>query len=91
MEGYYCRMPKWSPDGSQIVFYRHFGTATCLAYYTTQICTMDADGSNVNCIANKNGHGEYSPTWSPDGSKILYDRDEGTCSNPKDLWMMVQG
>lgn len=28
------------------------------------------------------------PTWSPYGDKILYDRDEGTCSNPKDIYMM---
>ena len=88
LDGYYCRRPDWSPDASQIAFYRHFGTGTCAAYRTTQICTMNADGSNMNCIANQGGHGEYWPTWSPLGDKILYDRDEGTCSNPKDIYMM---
>ena len=88
LDGYYCRRPDWSPDASQIAFYRHFGIGTCSAYYTTQVCTMNADGSNMSCIPNINGHGEYWPTWSPSGDKILYDRDEGTCSNPKDIYIM---
>lgn len=49
---------------------------------------QDRYGSNMNCIANEGGHGEYWPTWSPSRDKILYDCDEGTCSNPKDIYMM---
>lgn len=88
MDGYYCRWPSWSPAGNKIAFHRHLGTGTCSAYATTQICIMDSDGNNVNCYPNEGGHGEYSPSWSPDGTTIIYDRDERTCSNPKDLWMM---
>lgn len=88
MDGYYCRWPSWSPDGRKIAFYRHYGTSTCAAYRTTEVCTMNADGSEVTCFGNSAGHGEFHPSWSPDGTTLIYDRDEGTCSNPKDLWMM---
>ncbi len=87
-DGYYANWPVWSPDGSKIAFYRHKGTATCSAYRTTEICVMNADGSGLVCYGNTDGHGEYSPSWSPDGTKLLYDRDEKTCNNPKDLWIM---
>ena len=88
MDGYYAKAPSWSPDGLKIAFYRRYGTSTCDAYATTEVCTMSPDGSNVACFGNTDGHGEYAPAWSPDGSKIVYARDEESCSDPSDLWTM---
>jgi uncharacterized protein (TIGR02246 family) len=55
--------PSWSPDGHWLVF------------FTTEnkedwVCIVGADGSGRRRIA----HGDF-PSWSPNGGKILYDRD----------------
>lgn len=79
-------MPKWSPDGSKIVFIcRRIISGTGLPY--TDIFAMNADGSGrqqlTDCIAlaaqaGPKGEDEAisywngAPTWSPDGSKILF-------------------
>jgi dipeptidyl aminopeptidase/acylaminoacyl peptidase len=65
--------PDWSPDGSQIVFessIHHDGDRT-------DIYVIDSDGSNVQRLT----FGIYqtaagwnrSPSWSPDGSKIIFE------------------
>ena len=56
--------PMISPDGSKIVFTRHFSESE------QYISVMNRDGSNV-----KNLTGYYDakdPVWSPDGLKILF-------------------
>jgi Tol biopolymer transport system component len=88
MSGYYCRHPSFSPDQTKVAFYRHYGTNTCEAYGTAEVCVMNSNSSNVVCFGNTDGHGEYNPGWSPDGTKLIYDRDEGTCNNAKDIWTM---
>lgn len=40
--------------------------------YTTDIWVMDADGSNQVNLTNTPSVSEYSPVWSPDGTKIAY-------------------
>jgi len=40
--------------------------------YTTDIWVMDADGSNQVDLTNTPTISEYSPVWSPDGTKIAY-------------------
>ena len=68
--------PRWSPDGSKIVFEAD-GT----------IRVMNANGSNV--VSLTNGH---RPDWSPDGKRIAFDRVStsgcvvGIC--PSDLYVM---
>ena len=81
--------PAWSPDGTRIAFTRITGMATCSAYNTTRIGIINSsDGSGYTEIPNVSGHGLYDPSWSPDGTQILYNQDEGICSNPRDLYIM---
>ena len=49
--------PRWSPDGTKIVYHSDEG-----------ICTVDTDGNFQNL-----GVFGSNPSWSPDGTKIIYD------------------
>ncbi len=52
--------PVWSPDGSTLAFTR-----------TSQLWTMDADGTNEAMLLAESPQGI---TWSPDGAKLAYGR-----------------
>lgn len=85
---YYDWNPSWSPDGKKIAFSRSTGTGTCSAYSTMHISILNLEDMSLLEIPISGNHGEALPSWSPDGTKIMYALDEGTCSNPKDLWIM---
>jgi dipeptidyl aminopeptidase/acylaminoacyl peptidase len=50
--------PNYSPDGSQIVYFRSDG-----------MWMMDADSTNPHRVLNGGG---FTPRWSPDGTMIAY-------------------
>lgn len=66
------RWPSWSPDGSKIVFLSAiFDTSDELPIATDQgIYVMDADGKNRTKVIDPPG--ARSPSWSPDGKRIVY-------------------
>jgi TolB protein len=83
--------PAWSPDGERIAFISNRApSARCLfhdcAGYTNEIYAMDADGGGVTRLT-ETPDDEASPSWSADGTKIVYSRilDE---EEPHELWVM---
>jgi Tol biopolymer transport system component len=59
--------PRWSPDGSQLAYFR-VGRDGSL-----RLMVMNADGTNVREIPGTHQTGSFNPPdWSPDGSVILY-------------------
>ena len=61
--------PVYSPDGSKIAFNRKNG-------FRTDICVINADGTNLVTLTSANPQLEnsesFSPSWSPDGSKLAF-------------------
>jgi Tol biopolymer transport system component len=73
--GKYLYFFSWSPDGRRLVF------ATPPAVdEPDEIYVMDVDGSNLTRLTFFDGTDE-EPTWSPDGSQIVWQRE---C----DIWVM---
>jgi Big-like domain-containing protein/WD40 repeat protein len=68
--------PRWSPNGSKIVFSR--GSASLP---TSDIYVMNPDGTQKTNLTSALDGINKGPKWSPDGSKILF-------LNKRDLYVM---
>ncbi|MDQ3933566.1 MAG: hypothetical protein M3340_02925 [Actinomycetota bacterium] len=62
------RQPAWSPRGDLIVFAAPDFEAGC---FSQELRGVRPDGSGLHTIGPP-GHHAYSPTFTPDGSKIVY-------------------
>lgn len=58
-------VPKWSPDGSRILFYGIGMGKEQRAYW------ISADGGEAKPVSMQRGE-EMSPCWSPDGNSVMY-------------------
>jgi TolB protein len=67
----------FSPDGSEIVF----DAGTDVGY---DIFVMDANGSHVQQLTHSGT--DYNPSWSPDGTKLLFTRQEA--ASQSDIFVM---
>jgi TolB protein len=71
--------PRWSPDGSRIVFVSDRDGDDELYF-------MGADGTGVRQLTHTNSAREATPAWSPDGRRILFARS--TAAREPDVWVI---
>jgi len=78
-------LPKWSPDGSRIVF-------TSSRNGQTEIYTMKVDGTNPTRLTD-DPRSDTMPAWSPDGERIVWaaERAGGGTPNFEIFTMKVDG
>lgn len=74
--------PRWSPDGSKIIFASDRGIAGGKANY--DIWIMNADGSELKQLTT-NGSRDDLPVFSPDGKSIYFRSNRGI---KWDIWVM---
>ena len=65
------RSPSWSPDGKQIAFVSNRDGHVIGGIPTFEIYVMAADGKNQQRLT-ENRHGDWNPSWSPDGKRIVF-------------------
>src|SRR5205085_1311417 len=63
-QGTFDSHPRYSPDGSKIVFQRSTDGQP-------DIYVMNADGSGVTQLTNNPAY-DLAPDWSPDGKQIIF-------------------
>lgn len=77
--------PKLSPDGNKIVFARYKTTG----YNSPSgIWTMNIDGTDVAQLTNNPDERAFSPSWSPDGKKIIFQSTVNGKKKDSDLYII---
>lgn len=71
--------PRWSPDGSKVVFLRQDRFS-----FPYRIWVMNADGTNQRALTGTDTVNLY-PSWKPDGSKVVFSRCD-SAGNACDTW-----
>ena len=62
----YAMLPRWSPDGKQIVFFAFSPGQKARLY------TVSTDGGTPREMIPEDPQGQWDPTWSPDGTRIVF-------------------
>jgi serine/threonine protein kinase/Tol biopolymer transport system component len=62
----YAMLPRWSPDGTTIVFFETFPDKP------SKIYEISPEGGSPRQLMPGDPHFQGDPNWSPDGSKIIF-------------------
>jgi Tol biopolymer transport system component len=66
--------PAWSPDGSRIAF-SAFNLKHPAYTETYAILSVNVDGSDLRLLTGLGYESSRFPSWSPDGTRIVFNRD----------------
>lgn len=74
---YIYRDPVWSPDSSRISYTRYetYDHVATEKYFTGEIFVIDTITRHTSQLTHNDFH-EFTPTWSSDGRRIVYVREE---------------
>ena len=80
----------WSPDGAQVAFSIKQSGGTDCTRAEHNVWLMNADGSDAERVTDSPcGTANKFPTWSPDGSMLAYESEEGQpCCSAASVWTM---
>jgi serine/threonine protein kinase len=73
----YAVMPRWSPDGKQIIFFEFPESSSKPA----RMFEVPADGGSPKILLPDDPHHQQDPNWSPDGTKIIFSGDANDAAN----------
>jgi TolB protein len=85
------RAPAWSPDGKRLLFMCRIGPpgSPTSTTPTFEICVMNADGpygAEDWVRLTDNAVGDLTPSWSPDGRRIVFHRQVAVGQGGVQLW-----
>jgi len=85
--GTFDALPRWSPDGTQLVFSRTDGAAPLNLY------RMNADGGNIVRLTSSPTTVDLFPTWMAGGRQIVFTRapagaSGAGCAGGSTLWVI---
>ena len=70
--------PDWSPNGRRITF----------AFNDCSVAIMDADGSDWHLIADDEGLCQSDPSFTPDGTRIVFEHFDWLGTGLDEVWSM---
>lgn len=73
-----------NPEGTRLVFCEYFGSDV---FHHSEICIINTDGSGFKRVTENTWLDSY-PSWSPDGSRILYLSWPDYPQNTMDIFVM---